>query len=309
MSDERESKFLWLDGELLPWPEANVHVTTIGVASSTAIFEGIRGYWNQAQEQLYLFRVEEHMRRFAQSMKFVWMSPTFSSHDLTEAIRELVRANNAREDFYVRPMAYYSGGGFFARPPDKKVRILLDTTPFASHLGTNKSISCCISSWTRISDNVMPPRVKCGANYPNNMRASREAQMHGYDDAIMLNSQGKVTEASVACVFMIRNGIPTTSPITSGILESITRATLIELFQQEMDLKVVERDIDRTELYISDEMFYCGTGAEITAITSVDGFQVGDGSVGPITQEIMTKYQSVVRGDQAGYMKWCTPVW
>jgi branched-chain amino acid aminotransferase len=309
MNDQRDSTSIWLDGKLVPWPEATTHVTTIGVASSTTIFEGIRGYWNQAQEQLYLFRLEEHFRRFADSMKLVWMDPQFSSPDLIKATRAVLQANEARQDYYVRPMAFYAGGGFFSRAPDRRTSILLDTIPFPSELESGRSISCCVSSWTRLSDNVMPPRVKCGANYPNNMRASKEAELNGYDDAILLNSNGKVSEGSKACLYMVRNGVPITTTVTSGILESITRATLIELFQQRMDLRVVEREVDRTEMYIAEELFFCGTGAEIWPITSVDGFPVGDGQIGPITKEIERHYHEVVRGEDPDFLNWCTPVW
>lgn len=309
MSNPQMVDYLWLDGEVIPWAEATVHVTTVGVSASTSVFDGIRAYWNPTQEQLFVFRLDEHMQRLANSMKLVWMEAGFSSDELAAAALELLRTNGVREDFYVRVMAFYSGSGFFAKGFEHETRILIETLPIDSHLGTNKSVTCCVSSWTRLADNVMPPRIKCGSNYQNNRRAVKEAQMNGYDDAIMLNSQGKVTEATTACVFMIRDGTLVTSPVTSGILESITRATLIKLFREQLDRPVIERDIDRTELYIADELFYCGTGHEITAITSVDRFPVGDGEVGPITKETETLYHSIVRGEHPDYMAWCSPVW
>lgn len=309
MSNPQMLDYLWLDGEVIPWAEANVHVTTVGVSASTAVFEGIRAYWNPTQEQLYVFRLDEHMRRLANSMKLVWMEPRCSAEELVAAALELLRTNRVREDFYIRVIAFSSGSGFFAKGFEHETRILIETPPITSHLGDNESIACCVSSWTRLADNVMPPRVKCGSNYANNRRALKEAQMNGYDNAIMLNSQGKVTETTVSCVFMIRDGTPITSPVTSGILESITRATLIKLFGEQLDRPVIERDIDRTELYIADELFCCGTGQEITAITAVDQFTVGQGEVGPITKEIESLYHSVVRGEAADYMEWCTPVW
>ncbi len=308
MSNHQMVDYLWLDGKVIPWSEATVHVTTVSVSASTAVFEGIRAYWNPGQEQLYVFRLDEHMRRFANSMKLVWMEPKHSSDELAAAALDLLRTNSVREDFYIRAVAFNSGSGFFAKGFQHETRILIETVPIASHLGANESMACCVSSWTRIADNVMPPRVKCGSNYANNRRALKEAQMHGYDNAIMLNSQGKVTETTVSCVFMIRDGTPITSPVTSGILESITRATLIELFRERLGKPVIERDIDRTELYIADELFCCGTGQEITAITSVDGFPVG-GEVGPITKEIEALYHSVVRGEHADYAEWRSLVW
>lgn len=307
MSDHQNN--LWLDGEIIPWAEAKVHVSTVGVSASTAIFEGIRAYWNPDREQLYVFRLAEHMERLANSMRLVWMEPKFSAEELAAAALQLLRSNGVREDFYIRVVAFSSGSGFFAKGFEHETRILLETPPIKSHLGDYDSIACCISSWTRLADNVMPPRVKCGSNYANNRRALKEAFLHGYDNAIMLNSQGKVTETTVSCVFMIRDGVPITSPVTSGILESITRATLIKLFGEQLGRPVIERDIDRTELYIADELFCCGTGQEITAITAVDRFEVGPGVVGPITKEIEDFYHSVVRGEQADYREWCTPVW
>lgn len=310
MKEHERVRYLWLDGELVDWPDALVHITTIGLSGSMAVFEGIRGYWNPHHEQLYVFRLDEHMRRFADSMKLVWMKPRFSPSELSEAVLDLLRANGAREDFYVRPMAFYGEGGFFfARAPEQGTRILLDSTPFESHLGGNKSIACCISSWTRLSDNVMPPRVKLGANYQNNRLAAREAQTNGYEDAIILTRQGKVSEATGACVFLIRNGAPVTPTVTSGILESITRATLIRLFNEELGMRVTERDVDRTELYLAEEVFCCGTGHEVTAITSLDRYPIGTGEVGPITREMESLYNGVVRGERAEYIDWCFPAW
>ncbi len=309
MSNRQMTDYLWLDGEVLPWAEATVHVTTVGVSASSAVFEGIRAYCNAGQGQLYVFRLLEHMHRLDNSMRLVWMEPKFSAEELAAAALELLRTNRVREDFYIRAMAFNSGSGFFAKGFEEETRILIETLPFASHLGDNDRMACCVSSWTRLADNVMPPRVKCGSNYANNRRALKEAWTNGYENAIMLNSQGKVTEATAACVFMIRDGTPITSPVTSGILESITRATLIELFRDRLGRPVIERDIDRTELYIADELFCCGTGQEITAVTSVDRFPVGKGEVGPLTKEIEALYHSIVRGEHADYTEWRSPVW
>jgi branched-chain amino acid aminotransferase len=304
MGDRQTADYLWLDGKKVPWPEASVHVTTISVSASAAVFEGIRAYWNPGKEQLYVFRLAEHMRRLANSMRLVWMEPEFSAEELAAAALELLRANGLREDFYVRVLAFNSGSGFFSKAFEQNTRVLIENVALASHLGANESVACCVSSWTRLADNVMPPRVKCGSNYANNRRALQEAKMNGYD-----NGQGKVTEATAACVFMIRDGTPITSPVTSGILESITRATLIELFRERLGRPVIERDIDRTELYIADELFCCGTGQEITAITSVDRFPVGNGEVGPLTKEIEALYNSIVRGEDPDYAEWRSPVW
>ncbi|GMR11207.1 MAG: branched-chain amino acid transaminase [Anaerolineae bacterium] len=309
MSDTQAVEYLWLDGEGIPLSEANFPISTISASASTSVFEGIRGYWNQEVEQLYVFRCDEHMRRFDNSMKMVWMDRKFSTDDLVSAGLGLLRTNGARKNFYIRGMAFNSGRGFFAEAQNLATHLLLETLPIESHLGAIKRLDCCVSSWTRIADHIMPPRIKAGPNYANNRRALQEARINGYDDAILLNTQGKVSETTGACVFVIRDGRVMTSPVTSGILESITRATLIRLFDEQLELPVLERDIDRTELYIADEVFCCGTGREIAAVSSVDRFPVGDGEIGPITQQIVSLYRSVVHGEQSEYQKWCTPVW
>jgi branched-chain amino acid aminotransferase len=273
------------------------------------VFEGLRGYWNREHEQLFVFRSDEHMRRLDNSMKLVWMDRKFSPAELASAAMDLLKTNEARENYYIRAMAFNSGRGFFAEANKLATHVLLEALPIESNLDAIKQLSCCVSSWTRLADHIMPPRIKAGPNYANNRRALQEARMNGYDDAIMLNGQGKVSEATVACVFMIRDGRVFTSPVTSGILESITRATLIKLFEEQLGLQVVERDIDRTELYIAGEIFCCGTGREIAAITSVDRFSIGDAEIGPITNQIVSLYRNVVHGERAEYAEWCSPVW
>jgi branched-chain amino acid aminotransferase len=309
MGNDLEKRLLWLDGEVILQSKASVPASAIGVSASTAVFEGIRAYWNARVEQLYVFRLEDHFRRLANSMKLVWMEPRFSVSQLVEATLDLLRKNSAKEDTYIRVVAFQSGSGFFSRGFEQQTRILLEVIPLESHLGINKSMEVCVSSWTRIADNMMPPRIKAGGNYQNNRRAIKEAQMHGYDNAILLDARGKVTEASNACAFMIRGGVATTSPVTSGILESITRATLLAVLPEQLNLPVAEREIDRTELYLAEEAFVCGTGEEVVAIGSVDRFPLGDGEMGPITKEIESLYNSIVRGERDEYMGWCSPVW
>jgi len=309
MSDTQAVEYVWLDGEVIPLSEAVFPVSTISASASTAVFEGIRGYWHQEQDQLYVFRCPEHMHRLDNSMKMVWMTRNFSWDQLVKAGLDLLRTNHANQNYYLRGFAFNSGRGFFAEAHNLATHLLLETLPIPSNLEAIKELACCISSWTRVADHIMPPRIKCGSNYANNRRALQEAQTNGYDDAILLNAQGKVTEATVACVFMVRDGQLITSPVTSGILESITRATLLELAAEDLGLTVLERDIDRTELYIADEVFCCGTGREIAAVTSVDRFTVGDGGVGPLTQQIVDTYRAVVHGQHPDYQDWCSPVW
>lgn len=309
MVPNNQPKYLWLNGEIVLWSEATVHITQIGVASCEEVHEGMRAYWNPEQEQLYLFRPDRHIKRLGNSMKLVGLDPAFSPDDLIDASIRLLRANDARQDFYVRPKAFPRGSSFFVSEGGLTTEVFIHSFPHASRLGSSRAISCCVSSWVRIADNVMPPRVKCASNYRNSLLANREAKRNGYDDAFILNSQGKVAEASVATIFMIRDGVAITPGVTSGILEGITRETVMELLDEVFDMPVVERDVDRTELYIADEVFYCGTGREITAVTSVDRFPVGTGDIGPVTKRIEMLYHDIVRGKNPEYLEWCFPVY
>jgi branched-chain amino acid aminotransferase len=299
--------FVWVDGQLQRWGEATVHITTVGTAGVSSVFEGIRAYWNESRRQLYIFRLDAHLERFAQSIRLMRMKQAFSSAELKQAVLTLLRANDYAGDTYVRPLAFLEGALFGSAPGDVS-RILVNTVDWPSRLKSGRASHLCISSWTRISDNVMPPRVKASSNYLNSRLASEEARRNGYDGAILLNPDGKVAEAPGACVMIVRHGQLITPTVTSGILESITRATLIELCQSVLDLELVEREIDRTELYVADEVFLCGTGAEITPVASVDRFALGDGGIGPITQQVETLYHDIVRGIDSRYAEWRSEV-
>jgi branched-chain amino acid aminotransferase len=249
------------------------------------------------------------MRRFDQSMKMVRLEPAWNAAHLIEAILELLRANDIREDTYIRPMAYRGGDGKSGfSGVGGNCEILINTRSNPSHLLSGKSLSACISSWTRISDNVMPPRIKNISNYRNGQLAGMEASQNGYDIALLMNNQGKVAEGGGSCFMMVRDGKLITPDITQSILESITRDALIELARDELGLEVVERAIDRTELYICDEVFMCGTAFEITPINSVDKYVVGDGEIGPITRKLEELLDDAFRGKTGMRPEWRTPV-
>ncbi|NPV07006.1 MAG: branched-chain amino acid transaminase [Anaerolineae bacterium] len=304
-------RYVWLNGRLVPFEEATVPVTAMGASGGLAVFEGIKAYWNPELQQLYVFRLDAHLRRLYQSMKIVRMAPAASQEDLRAATLQLLRANGIREDTYIRPVAFYDGVKLpsfrytVGAPPD----LCLSTMGFRSHLGQGKSKACAVSSWIRVSDNQCPPRVKVMSNYQNNRLAFLEAHADGYDDAIILDDRGKVTEAAAACLFMVREGVVTTSPVTHGILESVTRDVVIRLCREALGLPVAEREIDRTELYVCEEVFLCGTGEEVTAVTSVDRLPVGDGSPGPIFAQVERLYHDLVRGLDPRYPEWRTPVY
>lgn len=302
-------KYLWWNGKQMPWEDATLHVTDIGWSTVGAIFEGIRAYWNPDDEEAYVFRLPEHMKRFEQSMKLVRLEQEYSTEFLTETILELLRANEHREDTYIRPLAYRAGGaggGFSSF--SSQAGILIDTASRPTHLKTGKKQDACISSWTRISDNVMPPRVKNISNYRNGQLATMEANINGYDVPLLLNDQRKVAEGPGACVMMVRDGKLITPGVTDSILESITRDAIIQIARDDMGLVVEERPIDRTEMYIADEAFMCGTAAEITPVVSVDRYPLGSGDVGPITSELEDILLGVLRGTDSRHPDWRTPI-
>ena len=303
-------KYLWHAGELVEWDQATVHVSMLGWTAISAVFEGIRAYWDPDRPELHIFRLDAHLKRLFQSMKIMRMTSPHSKEELTQALSSLLRANEYQGDVYIQPLAYFAGGipGYLAVLEQPGV-VLMTSRPAPSNLTSSKVAHCNISSWSRISDNVMPPRAKAITNYQNSRYVSTESRINGYDFGIILNQDGKVSEASYACIYIIRDGVAITPLISSGILESITRDSLNRLLEEELKVPVVERELERTELYIADEVFICGTSVEIQGVGSVDRYQVGDGQVGPITARLQSLFNQIVRGGHPGYADWCTPVY
>ncbi len=301
------SRYVWLDGQLVAWNDATIHITQIGPASVSSVFEGICGYWNADARKLYLFHLAAHLDRLAQSMRLVRMKQTWSSDVLKQGIFDLLRANECTQDVYIRPFAFVDAPAFSV-VSDSAARIIINTLPNPSRLHSGKVSHACVSSWTRISDNVSPPRVKASSNYLNSRYAAEEAKRNGYDVALLLQANGKVAEAPGACLMLVRDGKVVTPPTTGSILESITRATLIELCRNVLHLEVVEREVDRTELYIASEAFLCGTGSEITPLASIDRFVLGDGTIGRVARQLETLYHDLVRGIDPRYPEWRTEV-
>ena len=300
-------QFVWVDGKLTPWNEATVHITQLGTSTVSLVFEGIRAYWNDTTRKLFIFRLDAHLERFAQSIRLIRMKQTIANEEIRQGVIDLLRANKYAGDVYVRPFAYTDSATFGGMTGDQ-ARVVVTTRDWQSRLKSGQVSHACVSSWTRITDNVMPPRVKASSNYLNSRLASEEAKRNGYDAALILNPNGKVAEAPGACMMIVRNGKIITPSVTSGILESITRETLIQLCRDELKLEVVEREVDRTELYTASEAFICGTGAEITPIASIDRFTFGSGSIGPITQRIESLYHDLVRGIDTRHAEWRTEV-
>jgi branched-chain amino acid aminotransferase len=270
------------------------------------VFEGLRAYWNERQRELYVFRLAEHIDRLFQSLRMMRMEHTFTREQLAASILDTLRRNEYREDVHVRQTAYVEAdAGMDATGP-----VGLVVGARARQEGAGAGIHACVSSWIRVADGSMPPRIKCSANYQNGRLATLEAKVNGYQGALLMNTRGKLAEAPGACCFIVRRGVPITPPVTADILESVTRATLLELFRKELGREPVERDIDRTELYAADEVFLCGSGWEITPVLSIDRLALGDGvTPGPVTKAIQDCYFAVVRGENPTYRAWLTPVY
>lgn len=309
-SADSHADYLWRNGSLVPWADATVHATSVGHASVSSVFEGIKAYWNGEQEQLYVFRLREHMQRYVDSIRMVRLSQPYSVDDLCTATLELLRANGTREDTYIRPWMFV--GGMVRRvmsPAGSPLEMLIDSWSFQSRLLAGEGARVCVSSWTRVGDNQMPPRIKAFSNYHNGRMALLEAEQHGYDSAIMLNERLKVAEGPGACVGMLRHGAFVTPRVTDGVLESITRDTMLELARDDEGLTVQEREVDRTELYVADELFYMGTGREMWPIAQVDGLPVGNGEPGPVCMKLARTYNDLVRGIDPRHSDWRTAVW
>jgi branched-chain amino acid aminotransferase len=299
-------QYIWMNGKLAPFQDATIHVSTAAAFYATNVFEGIRVYWNDEKQDAYAFRLRDHFTRWFESMKMMRFSVPYSFEDLEEALREVVKGNDFREDVHGHMVAYVDAEGLTATAP---VGVCFYFRRRGRLADASKGMHCCISSWVRTSDNAIPIRLKCGANYQNGRLASLQAEADGYDGPIFLNSQGHVAEGSGASFFMVRRGEVITPPTTADILESITRVTLMQLFREEMGITVKEQEIDRTQVYVADEAFFCGSGYEVTPILSVDRFPVGNGQPGPITQEILRHYMHVVRGTTDKHTEWRTPMY
>jgi branched-chain amino acid aminotransferase len=308
--DKSTPDYLWWNGRRVPWASATVHLTSMFWSGVTAIFEGIMSYWNEDVGELYIWQLDAHLRRLLRSQKLMRQASPYSVAELTEAVLDLVRALNINGDTYIFPYCYPRGGGNFESSTSAEpqpVDVVITARPNPSHLGKGWVRSACVSSYTRISDNVMPPRVKNIANYRNSNLAMAEARIDGYDTALILNTVGKVAEGPGSCLMLLRDGVLVTPSSTDSILESISRASVIELARRELGLEVVERPVDRTELYVADEIFMVGTAAEILTIGSVDRYTIGDGGMGPITRRLEQLFHDVVRGKNSAYAHWLTP--
>ncbi|MBL8128562.1 MAG: branched-chain-amino-acid transaminase [Chloroflexia bacterium] len=301
-------KLIWWNGDLVPESRALVPVTHLGWSGVEGVFEGMRGYFNPDQEEMYIFRLDAHMDRMMRSMRLMGLACPWSRDALMDACIATLRANNPREDVYLQPLAYVeeaASGGFFET---SRFGAFVDWWPLASRLDADFSQRARFSSYRRISEDAMPPRVKNLSNYRNSSMVLREARRDGYDNAIVLNSAGSVAEGPNACIFLVRDGEVITPHLQSGILESITRDAVLTMVRAGLELPMYERAVDRTEIYLADELFFVGNAAEITPVTQVDGQTIGDGAIGPVTRRLRAGLKAIARGTTPEHAAWRTAV-
>lgn len=306
---EAKPRWAWINGAFVPWDECRVHARSQAVLVGAAVFEGVRAYWNADEEEAYLFRFADHSRRLAESMKMTRMSLSIPK-GFEDICTELIVRNDWREDVHLAPFAYLGVSpdcGFLSANPDEGFLITAVARPRGRVVDQGAHLK--VASFVRISDVSMPPRIKASANYHNSRLAIMEARVDGYDNALLLNQRGTVAEAADACIAMIRKGRLVTPPVMSGILDSITRATVMQLAHEHLALPVEEREIDRSELYVAEEVFLCGTGAEITPVISIDRLPIAAGLPGEVTLSLQDRYFGIARGLVSDHPEWRSPVY
>lgn len=305
MKTDVNNRFIWFKGEI-----ANVNDAKINVLAPTAqfglnVFEGIPCYWNDEEKQLYAFRLHDHYARLLRSASLLQLDSPYTEEDMMKALIDIVKANEYAENISVRQTLFVDGFGSWGSEGPVEMFVAPIPKGKTSAEYNKKGLNCCIASWTRINDNSLSPRIKCGANYINSRMGQREALRNGYDTCIFLNEAGKVSEGPGSCFFIVKNEVLITPPLTDSVLESITRDTIIKLAEK-LSIEVVERSIDRTELYTCNEAFLCGSAMEITAVLSVDRYVVNSEKVGRITNELHKAYLEAAVGRA---QEWITPIY
>lgn len=308
MTESASGRYAFFQGQIVPLEDAKVSVMTHAFNYGTGVFEGIRGYWNEDHQELYVFRLREHYERFLKNTAMVCIDVPHSVQELCELTLDVVRKNLYRTDIYIRPLAYKSSEQIGVSMEGVADELTIFTAPYGKYIEIERGLSVCVSSWRRSSDNAIPGRAKITGNYANTALIKNEAVLNGYDEAISLNSQGKVCEGSAENVFLVREGKLLTPSVDQDILEGITRDTVIEVASNELGIPTEQRGVARTELYYADEVFLTGTGAQIAPVARVDQRVIGNGDIGPVTAQLQTLYFDVVRGRNEKYRDWLTPV-
>jgi branched-chain amino acid aminotransferase len=302
-----ESVICYFEGEYVPLRDAKVSIMTHAFMYGTAVFEGIRAYWNEEQGKLFGLKIREHVERIRQSCRIMLMENVPSVDELTGLIVETVRRNGFREDVYIRPSFYKSTRAIGVRLHHLENQLYIITIPFGNYIDTESGVRVMTSTWRRNADEALPARGKIVGGYVNMAFQKSEAELNGFDEAVVLTADGHVNEASAANLFMVRDGVALTPPVNDDILEGVTRKAMIELLTNEK-IPVEIRSIDRSELYVADEMFLCGTGVQVSPVVEIDHRPVGSGDIGPIGRLVRDRYFDAVRGRLPEYRHWLTEI-
>ena len=297
----------YFEGHFVPMREAKVSIMTHAFMYGTATFEGIRAYWNEDQQRLFGLKMREHVERIRQSCRILLMDDIPSVDELIGLIVETVRRNGFRSDAYIRPSFYKSTQAIGVRLPELAHEMYIVAVPFGNYIDTENGVRVMTSSWRRNPDDALPARGKIVGGYVNMAFQKSEAELNGFDEAVVLTAGGHVNESSAANIFVIRDGVALTPPVSDDLLEGVTRKALVELMTNE-GIPTAERSIDRSELYVADEIFVCGTGVQVSPVIEVDHRPVGPGQIGPIARLVRDRYFDAVRGNLPEYRHWLTPI-
>ena len=304
---EITSGYCFFKGQIMPLADANVNISTHALNYGTGCFEGIRAYWSPERSQLYMIKGVDHFRRLLNSCRILKIQSPYTAEELSDWAVKILAKNEYKEDVYIRPLAFKAAQVIKVTLSGLRDEVAIFTVPMGDYVKT-EGLAAVVSNWTRVADNIIPSRAKATGAYINPALANDAATTDGYDEAIMLSTDGQVSEASSANLFIVRDGTIITTPVTADILEGITRRAVMQL-ATDLGIPYEVRAIDRTELYVADEIFLAGTGAQVASITSVDRRPVGDGKLGPVTMQVQGAYYRAVRGLDERYMDWLTPVY
>jgi branched-chain amino acid aminotransferase len=298
------TKHAFFEGKIVPMSEAKINIATHGFLYGTAVFSGMRAYWNEEKKRLFVFRPYEHFHRLLNSARIMAMDIQYDEESLIQLTLDLLRTDDWREDIYLRPTIYKADMGIGVRLHDLRDEFSMFVMAFEKYVKNDTNAHVTISSWRRIDDSVIPARGKVAGAYANSALIKTDANRAGFDEAIVLDHNNHVSEGSAMNIFMVRDGVLVTPPVTDNILEGITRRSIIELARDELGIQVVERSIDRTELFIAEEMFMTGTAAQIVSVTRIDHRPVGAGSMGPLTTKLRAMFEDIVRAKNTKYLQW-----
>ena len=298
------SKHAFFEGKIVPLADAKINIATHGFLYGTAVFGGVRAYWNEEKKCLFVFRPYDHFRRLLHSTRMMAMYTDYDEESLIQLTLDLLRTDNWQQDIYLRPTFYKADMGIGVKLHDLKDEFCMFVMAYEPYVKNDTNAHATVSSWRRIDDNVIPARGKVAGAYANSALIKTDANRSGFDEALVLDNNGHVSEGSAMNIFMVRDGIVVTPPVTDNILEGITRKSVMELAHKELGLEVVERSIDRTEVFIAEEMFMTGTAAQIIAVTKIDHRPVGVGVMGPVTTKLRAMYEDILRGKINRYQHW-----